>query len=154
MSMAKKATAGILLFVIVAWAEMSMAPMIAMHAGHMRAGHEMVSDMPPGHPAHHHSQAAQSEWRPCCPGVHRTDQNDVLEVVSGAPACDDPHSCCFRQGPQNIPAPARDVLQFSPELALGVVNISPFPIAAEHPIRERSPELSTPPDIFGMILRV
>lgn len=154
MSMAKKATAGVLLFVIVAWAEMTMAPMIAMHAGHMRPGHEMASDMPPGHAAHHHSQAAQNASMPCCPGLHRTDQNDVLAVVSGAPACDDPHSCCFRQGPQNIPAPARDVQQFSPGLALAVLDISPSSSAAKHPVRERTPELSPPPDIFGMILRV
>jgi hypothetical protein len=154
MSMAKKATAGILLFVIVAWAEITMAPMIAMHAGHMRPGHEMASDMPPGHAAHHHSQAAQSESRPCCPGLLGVEHKDGLEVVSGAPACNDLHSCCFRQGPQNIPAPARDVQQFSPELALAILDVSPLPSAAKHSIRSSSPEPSPPPDLFGMILRV
>ena len=39
--MAKKAIAAFLLVVIAAWAEMTMAPMFAMHAGHMRTGHEL-----------------------------------------------------------------------------------------------------------------
>ena len=123
--MAKKAIAAFLLVVIAAWAEMTMAPMFAMHAGHMRTGHEMAADMPASvsghhHPGHHHTgpQAAQVrderrqaehpqamvEGRLCCPGLRKMEPVAMLEMVSGSPACNDPHRCCFRQGPQSMPA--------------------------------------------------
>ena len=151
--MAKKATAAVLLLVVTAWAEMTMAPMIAMHAGHMRPGHEMASDMPAEHATHHHSQVAQAVARPCCPGLRKAEAADVLEVVSGAPACDDPHSCCFRPGPQSMPAPARDAQRLTPEMASTTVEISPFPVA-QRALRNNPLELRPPPDLFGMPLRV
>ena len=154
--MGKKGIAAILLVVIAAWAEMTMAPMLAMHAGHMRPGHEMAADMPAEHSAHHHSQHAQAAaGRPCCPGVHAPEPADVMEMVSGAPDCDDPHSCCFRQGPQSMPAPARDVQRLAREMApAAAVEISPERAAARSAIHSSTLLLHSPPDAFGMTLRV
>lgn len=159
--MAKKATAAVLLLIVTAWAEMTMAPMLAMHAGHMRPGHEMAADMPADHFAHHHSASSQSEdaqtnaERPCCPGHHQMEPADVLEVVSGAPACDDPHNCCFRQGPQSMPAPARDAQRLAHEITLAAaVEIIPGP-RADNSAACSSPSSSpSPPQVFGMTLRV
>jgi len=180
--MAKKAIAAFLLVVIAAWAEMTMAPMFAMHAGHMSPGHEMAADMPASvsghhHPGHHHTEKAQAaahqalqvrdqrqqaehqqamaEGRPCCPGLRKVDPVATLEVVSGVPACDDPHSCCFRQGPQSMPAPARDIRRLARDLApVEVIEVSPPRAAATRAIRNFALTLSPPPDVFGMTLRV
>jgi hypothetical protein len=154
--MGKKGIAAILLVVIAAWAEMAMAPMLAMHAGHMRPGHEMAADMPAEHSAHHHSQPAQAATgRPCCPGVHAAEPVEVMELVSGAPACDDPHSCCFRQGPQSVPAPARDVQRLARQMApAAAVEINPERAAAKSAIHSTALILHCPPDVFGMTLRV
>ena len=163
-SMAKKAPAAVLLLVIAAWAEMTMAPMLAMHTGHMLPGHEMAADMPAeqsAHPAHHHSGLQNSEdaqmaaGRPCCPALHKMEPAEVLEVVSGAPACDDPHSCCFRQGPQNMPAPARDVQRLAREMTpAAAVEINPERGTARNAVHSSALTLHSPPDVFGMTLRV
>jgi hypothetical protein len=159
--MAKKATAAVLLLVIAAWAEMTMAPMLAMHAGHMVPGHEMAADMPAEHFAHRHFAHQHSEYaqtaaeRPCCPGVHKMEPAVVLEVVSGTPACDDPHSCCFRQGPQSMPAPTRDVQRLARQMApAAVVEINPERAAARSAIHSSALILHSPPGVFGMTLRV
>ena len=159
--MAKKAIAAVLLLVIAAWAEMTMAPMLAMHAGHMLPGHEMAADMPAGHSAHHHfahqnaENAQMAAGRPCCPALHKMEPAEVLEVVSGAPACDDPHSCCFRQGPQSMPAPARDVQRLAREMTpAAAVEINPERTAAKSAIHSTALILHSPPDVFGMTLRV
>jgi hypothetical protein len=155
--MAKKAIAVFLLVVIAAWAEMTMAPMFAMHFGHMRPGHEMAVDMPGhNHSGHGHAEhAAMVEGRACCPGMHKAQPEALLEMVSGAPACDDPHSCCFRQGPQSVPAPARDVQRLNRQMAPAVaVSISPVFSAAKSAVRDDVPMFSPPPDVFGMTLRV
>lgn len=159
--MAKKATAAVLLLIVAAWAEMTIAPMLAMHAGHMRPGQEMAADIAVEHSAHHHSASSQSEdaqtnaERPCCPGHHKMEPADVLEVVSGAPACDDPHNCCFRQGPQSIPAPARDVQRLGREMTLAAaVETIPEP-GADNSAAWSSPSSSaSPPQVSGMTLRV
>jgi hypothetical protein len=158
--MLRKALAAFLLLVIAAWAEMTMAPMIAMHAGHMRPGHEMAADMPSNHAlphaGHHHAEhQAMAEGRPCCPVLHKIEPTEALEVASGSPACDDPHSCCFRQGPQSVPAPARDVQKFAREMApAALVEIIPVRGAGRRSVQDNSPILSPPPEVFGMILRV
>ena len=155
--MAKKVISAFLLVVIAAWAEMTMAPMFAIHVGHMRAGHEMAVDMPAEHAAHHHAKPhpAVAEGRPCCPGLHAPQPVAVLELVSGAPACDDPHSCCFRQGPQSVPALARDMRGLNRQMAPAeAVSGSRVLSAAKRVVRDNAPILSPPPDVFGMTLRV
>jgi hypothetical protein len=155
--MAKKAMASFLLVVILAWAEMTMAPMFAMHAGHMRSGHEMAVDMPAEHAAHHHAKQhpAVAEGRPCCPGLHKAQPEALLEMVSDSPACDDPHSCCFRQGPQSVPAPARDVQRLNRQVAPAeAANVNPVLPTAMRAVHHSAPTLSPPPDVFGMTLRV
>lgn len=155
--MAKRAIASVLLLVIAAWAEMTMAPMLAMHAGHMRPGHEIAADMPMHHAGHHHAAQSQakSDPRVCCPGMHKTEPVDLPELVSGGPACDDSHSCCFRQGPQSVPAPLRDLQPVSrdmaPALAAELILVL-RPVAPA--LRDSSMALSPPPDIFGMTLRI
>jgi hypothetical protein len=155
--MARKALAAFLLVVIAAWAEMTMAPMFAMHAGHMHPGHEMVADMPPQHAGHNHAGHGQTmaEGRPCCPGLHKMEPVAVLEVVSGSPACDDPHSCCFRQGPQSMPTPARDVQRLAREMAPAPAGeINPDRGTPRRNVRNSLLALRPFPDIFDMTLRV
>ena len=158
--MAKKAIAAMLLV-----AMMVLAPMLAMQAGHMRPGHEMAADMPPEHPAHHHAamhyaaQAAEvgqtTSGRPCCPGVHETQPEVVLELSAGPFGCDDPRSCCFQQGPQSIPVPARDVQKLTRDLTPVVVaEVDPVQPAMKRPVGDSGLVLSPPPYVFGMILRV
>jgi len=158
MLMARKAIAAALLISMVAWAELVLAPMLAMHAGHMRPGHEMAVDMPSGHAAHHHTAMDRAEpapQRPCCPGIHESESKLAFELTAGISGCDDPHSCCFRQGPQSVPEPARDVQQLTQDVApvmAAEVNPSPFP--GKLPACDSTPTLSPPPDVFGVILRV
>lgn len=154
--MAKKAIAAFLVVVIAAWAEMTMAPMFAMHAGHMRSEHEMAVDMPPQHSGHNHvGHGKKAEGQPCCPALHKIEPVAMLEMVSGVPACDDPHSCCFRQGPQSVPAPARDIQRLARDLAPAeVIEVSLPREATTRPIRDFILALSPPPDVFGMTLRV
>ena len=158
--MAKKAIAAVLLLVITAWAEMTLAPMLAMHAGHMHPGHEAVADMP-HHAGHHPAKSKQgaAAEHPCCPKVHKTEPADVLELVSGVPACDDPHSCCFRQGPQSVPAPTRDMRTDDQKLAqdmapAAAVEPRPLPGTARHTLGHGSLALNFPPDVLGMTLRI
>jgi len=155
--MVRKSIAAFLLVVIAAWAEMTMAPMFAMHAGHMRPRHEMAADMPRQHAWHNHAGRGQAMavGRPCCPGLHKMEPIAMLEVVSGSPACDDPHSCCFRQGPQSVPAPASDVQRLAREMAPAVAaEINAQRGGTMRVMRDRLPVFRLPPDVFGMTLRV
>jgi len=153
--MAKKAIAAVLLVTMAAWAEMAMAPMLAMHAGHMRPGHEMAADMPAEYATHHHTEHAQMPGHPCCPGLHRAEPEDVLVLRAGDPACDDPHSCCFRQGPQSVPAPVRDLQKLAREMVpAGAAIVRPAVVAAERAIGNEDLAFRPPPDVFGMPLRV
>ena len=158
--MVKKAIASVLLLVVAAWAEMAMAPMLAMHAGHMRPGHEMAADMPASHHAHHHAQlpaekAQGDSHRPCCPGLHDAQAAIVLEIASTAPGCDDPHSCCFRQGPQSVPAAAGSVknLRRDATPAPAAESMAARP-AVRQTFNRNLVAVSPPPDVFGMTLRV
>jgi len=153
--MAKKAIAVVLLAAMVAWAEMALAPMLAMHAGHMRPGHEMATDMPAHHRHDAEHQQAKAEGLPCCPGFHKAQPKAALVAVAGSPACDDPHSCCFRQGPQSVPAPLRDAQRLTRDVTPAVLAQSPPVRAAARTVPDDSAlELSPPADVFGMILRI
>ena len=154
--MARKSIALALLIGIAAWAELALAPMLPMHAGHMRPGHEMAPDMP--HANHHHGAPNGSDQTagqmPCCPGLHHPEPAVVLEIASAMQGCDDPHSCCFRQGPQSVPA-ATDVQKLSRELApVAIIEVSNALPRVTPIVADSIPAFSPPPDVLGMILRV
>jgi len=148
--MVKKSIAAALLVVMVAWAEMALAPMLAMHAGHV---HPALA-MPEHHAAHRHVMPA---GHPCCPGIGKTAEDaapvEFAFAASDLP-CQDEHRCCFRQGPQSVPAPVSaghrlaqhivpaETAQFTPPHAES--GISPTTAVAPGP----------PPDLLGMVLRV
>jgi hypothetical protein len=139
--MAKKAIAAVLL--------------VAMHAGHMRPGHEMAADMPAEHAAHHHAEHAQMAGHSCCPGLHRAEPEAVLALTATAPACDDPHSCCFRQGPQSVPAPASDVQKLAREMAsVGATTVRLLIETSRRATDNQVLAFRPLPDAFGMTLRV
>jgi len=154
--MAKRATAGVLLAAILAWAEMALAPMLMMHAGHMRPGHEMAADMPGEQAAHHHGEPGGRH--PCCPSLNKAQSENVIEFATGDYGCSDPHSCCFRQGPQSVPAPARDLQRDDQRLAGALVRAAlgqvTRPVPAGRTGHDGALALSSPPDVFGMTLRV
>ncbi len=152
-------TAAILLLAIGAWAEMALAPMLLMHAAHMRPGHEMAADMAT-HASHHHASAEMAS-RPCCPehgGPEHHGIKSAIEVswlISDAPACDDPHNCCFRQGPQSVPAPASDLQQLARDTApASRLFLDPPDSNTKDVVDEAALALRAPPDVFGVILRV
>jgi hypothetical protein len=158
--MRKKAIALVLALVVAAWSEMAVAPMLAMHAGHMLAGHEMAADMPSPQHAHHHAQlsaeqAQGNSHRPCCPGLRGAQTVIVIEVVSAAPGCDDSDSCCFRQGPQSVPAAADSVQNLrrdaTPAPAVEAMAVRPV---VKQSFNRSLVAISPPPDVFGMTLRV
>ena len=156
--MARKILAAFLLVAMAAWAELALAPMFAMHYGHMQRGSEMDADMPAHHAGHyrhaHHAQAVVPAHL-CCPGLHKAPPDATMELVSGAPGCDDPHSCCFRQGPQSVPAPASDAQDLTREMATAdVALLKPAPPLTPHHGRESLFALPPPLDVFGMTLRV
>jgi hypothetical protein len=153
--MAKKAIAMMLLVAMVAWAEMAFAPMLAMHAGHMRPGHEMAADMPAQYGHHAQHQQAKAEGLPCCPGFHKAQPEAAPMVSAGAPACDDPHSCCFRQGPQSVPAPVRDAQKMTRDITPALVaKLTPACQTARIALHDSTFGLSPPAVVFGMILRI
>ncbi len=153
--MGKKAIAAVLLLTITAWAEMAMAPMLAMHAGHMHPGREMAADMPAEHAAHHHAENAQMAEHPCCPALHRAESEAALTLATGAPTCDDPHSCCFRQGPQSVPAPASKIQELAREMVpTSAAKVSPTDEASARVINNKVFAFGLPPDLFGMTFRV
>jgi len=158
--MRKKAIALVLVLVVAAWSEMAMAPILAMHAGHMLAGHEIAADMPASHHAHHHAQApaeqAQGDsHRPCCPGLRDAQTVIVLEIASTTPRCDDSDSRCFRQGPQSVPAAAGSIQNLrrdaTPAPAVEALAVRPV---VRQTFNRRLVAVSPPPDLFGMTLRV
>src|ERR1700692_3295831 len=96
--MVKKSIAAALLVAMVAWAEMALAPMLAMPA-HMLPGidsveHAVMHAVPAGHP--------------CCPKISTTNNSEEQAPVafgSSSLPFQDEHRCCFRQSPQSVPAP-------------------------------------------------
>ena len=144
-----------LLLAMPAWAEIALAPMLAMHAGHMRPGHEMAADMPGHHQHHQDAKAQEAPALPCCPGFHGTPQQTALTLTAATPACDDPHTCCFRQGPQSVPAPVHDVQQSAREIApKAVAEIPPPSDSPQIEPPDSTLSQSPPADVLGMTLRV
>jgi len=155
--MAKRATAAVLLFSLLVWAEIAIAPMLTMHLVHMRPGHEMAADMP-GHVAERPTQQPAEMNHSCCPQAHKETSKNTVGFAAGVPPCSDPHSCCFRQGPQSVPTPAREPAgndQLAKELASRALPQTN--LASEAPglgISDGATALSPPSEVFGMILRV
>lgn len=158
-SMAKRLTAAVMLLVIGAWAEMALAPMLLMHAAHMHPGHHMAVDTS-AHASHHHApveMAAHSrcsgEHGPEHPGVEPAIE--VSPLLADSPLCDDPHNCCFRQGPQSVPAPASDLQQLARKIAPATrLFLDPPDSNRKSFVDEGALPLRAPPNIFGVILRV
>jgi len=157
--MAKRSIAVVLLVAITAWAEMALAPMLAMSHGHMRPRQAVLAEVPASHigtnhGAHHDMDHAQLPGGlACCPGLHEPQPVATLELVSGAPACDDTHSCCFRQGPQSVPGgSAPKITREMAPAHFAVVNPERRPATRQG--CERRVESPPPPAVFGMVLRV
>jgi hypothetical protein len=158
-SMAKRLTAAVMLLVIGAWAEMALAPMLLMHAALMRPRHQAAANMS-AHSSNHHApveMAAHSR----CSGQHGPEHPGVEPVIevspllADAPLCDDPHNCCFRQGPQSVPAPASDLQQLARKIApASRLFLDPLNTESEKFVDEGALPLRAPPNIFGVILRV
>jgi hypothetical protein len=145
--MAKKSIAAALLMVMVAWAEMSLAPMFLMAAGHVPpspgvAGHKTAGHhvMPTGHP--------------CCPRISNTENAaSLVFAVSSLPSQDE-HRCCFLQGPNNVPAPVSVGKRLARGIALAEVA-ELVPLQAEShvsPMTAVAP--GPPPGLLDMVLRV
>jgi|SRR5579859_3441690 len=146
--MLKKSIAAALLVVMLVWAEMALAPMFLMQAGHVHAALQK-----PEHQAAHHHHALPA-GHPCCPGLHRVEITAPIEIAAGGLPCQDEHQCCFRQGPQNVPAPVSAGRSFSREMSPAqIAGLSPA-----HPESRVSPvsvaTLGLPPGLFGMVLRI
>jgi hypothetical protein len=157
--MAKKAIAAMLLLVVAAWAEMALAPMLLMRAGHMLPGHTMAGAGAEQDTrqtqAHHHAQQAQAAALPCCPELHKREPGAALVWIAGAPNCDDSHSCCYRRGPQSVPAPVRDVQRLGRELAPAAAMKVNLPVESETKVAGSSLLGFRPSaDAFGMTLRI
>jgi len=147
--MLKKSISAALVVVMMAWVEMAMAPMLAMHVLHSHPAHEMAANMA-GHD-HHHAMPAE---HPCCPKIKKTENAALLQVATSSLPCEDQHRCCFLQGPQNLPILVNAGQKISSDASLEEIS-EPVPDPTRAQI---SPEprvtLGYPPDLLGMILRV
>lgn len=145
--MVKKSIAAALLMTMVVWVEMALAPMFFMHAGHVHPAREMAEHKA----AHHHLMAAGHH---CCPGISKNENEDQFEFAASSMPCQDEHRCCFRQGPQNVPAPVSAGHRLSQEIS--PAEIAEFsPAHAESrvsPMTAVAP--GSPPALLDMVLRV
>jgi hypothetical protein len=145
--MVKKSIAAVLLVVVVAWAEMAIAPMLAMHVLHVHPAREMAANM-----ASHHD--VMPAGHPCCPKISKTENAAPLELTASALPCQDQHRCCLLQGPQNLPVPVNDGQKISQEIALAeTVELNPV-LAQSHISFTTTVAPGPPPGLFGMVLRV
>ena len=145
--MVRKFITGTLLVVMVAWAEMSLAPMLAMHILHARPGHEMAANMA----AHHQDMPV---GHPCCPKIGRGQSAVSLQLAASSLPCQDEHRCCFLRGPQNLPAPVNAGQGPGQEVALAEAAELSALLTESHiflaPVSTPGPPLAA----FGMVLRV
>jgi len=149
--MFKRSLAAALLMVMVAWAEMALAPMLFMPAGHVHAAREMAEPVSEKTVAHHHH--AMPAGHPCCPGIGKTENTAPSEFAAINLPCQNEHRCCFQQGPQNVPAPVN--ARVSREIApAAITEISPDRDAESHVSPTIALTPGPPPGQFGMVLRV
>jgi len=145
--MVKKSISAALLVVMVAWAEMALAPMLAMHIWHVYPAHEMAANMA----AHHHVMPA---GHPCCPKIGETGNANLLEFAASSLPCQDEHRCCFLQGPQNLPVPVKAGQKLSQEIALTEIGELRSALAESHIFTAKTVALGPPPGLLDMVLRV
>jgi len=144
----KKHIAAALLVAMVGWAEMAVAPMLLMHAGHMHAALEMAEHKG----AHQHVMPA---GHPCCPGLGKTGEMAALEIAAASLPCQDQHRCCFLQGPQSVPATVGARRGLSREIAAAeIAELSPAHEAESHVSVAAAAASGPPPGLLGMVLRV
>ena len=148
--MCKKSIAATLLVVMVAWAEMALAPMLALHVPHVHPAREMAKSVSGQMAAHHHVMPA---GHPCCPRLDKTEDAAPLASAARSLPCQDEHRCCFQQGPQSVPAPAgaRLLPEIAPE---EIAGLSPDHDAESDVSPATAVALGPPPGQFGMVLRV
>ncbi|MFY9662315.1 MAG: hypothetical protein WAJ97_16960 [Terriglobales bacterium] len=149
--MLKKYISVALLVTMVAWAEMALAPMLVMHAGHVHTAGAMAGPMAEAMAAHHHAMPA---GHPCCPGLSKTENTAPIEFAAGSLPCQDEHRCCFRQGPLNVPAPLNAGHRFSRDIAPAEVAELIPPRAEPYASQATAVTPGPPPALLGMILRV
>lgn len=145
--MLKKFIAAALLVAMVAWAEMALAPMFAMHAWPHHPAQEMTEHravyqhvMPTGHP--------------CCPELRTTENMTPIEFAAGSQPCVDQHRCCFRHGPQSVPAPVSTGRRLSQEFARAETADLTLARDAESYLSPVTAVAPGPPSLRGMVLRV
>jgi hypothetical protein len=146
--MLKKSIAAALLVVMMAWAELALAPMLFMHGGPVHAAAEMAK-----HVADHEHAMPAGHHHPCCPAIGKTESVNPIEFAASSSPCDDEHRCCFRQGPQSVPGPV------SSRVPRELAQVEPVAVGPAHTVDSRLPPtlldaLGPPPDQFGMVLRV
>lgn len=148
--MVRKSIAATLLIVMMSWAEMALAPMLFMRAGHVHAAVEKS-----GLTAAHHHAAPSGGSHPCCPGLGKSENLAAVEFfAAGSLPCQDEHRCCFQQGPQSMPAPARAGQRLSRDVApVEVAELAPDQ-AKSHVFAASAVAFSPPPIVLGMILRI
>jgi hypothetical protein len=148
--MLKKSMAALLLVVVVAWAEMALAPMFIMQVWHVHPAREASAPMAAGH----HEMPTGHR---CCPGIsdpRRKTENAPVEIAVSNLPCQDQHRCCFRQGPLNVPAPVSARQEVSRALAsANVAELSP-PQTGSNDFSPTPVASGPPPGLLGMILRV
>jgi hypothetical protein len=146
----KKSIAAALLVAMVAWAEMALAPMLAMPA-HILPGINSVEHAV----MHDHATPAGD---PCCPKISTTNKSEEPPWVgfnSSSLPLQDEHRCCFRQGPQSVPAPVSGQQRLSQETASAeTAEIMPVGGKDSRVLPGIQCALGPPPSTMGMILRV
>ncbi len=155
--MLKKSIAAALLVAIVAWAEMALAPMLAMYAGHAHPAVEIAGPVA----AHHHDHV-MPPGHPCCPKVSKTKVSNIniedaipIEFAASSLPCQDEHRCCFWQGPQSVPAPVSAGRRLGREIStVQIAEVSTAHDAETHVAPASAAAFSTPLGLFGMVLRV
>ncbi len=149
--MLKKSIAAALLVVMMAWAEMALAPMLFMHTSHMHAARDMAEHVTAHPGAHHH---VMPPGHACCPGIAKSQKTALLEFAASSQPCQDDHRCCFQQGPQSVPAPVRGGEKFSRDIAPPeIAGFNPAQVES-HTTPTTTIALGPPPSMLGMVLRV
>jgi hypothetical protein len=148
--MVKKIIAAAMMIAMVAWAEMALAPMLAMQ-GHVHPPVAVAE-----HAATH--RHAMPAGHACCPKIGETrepEDSERFEVASGSLPCAESHRCCFQQGPQNVPGLVSVEQRFSQEVA--PVATGELAVAAGgelHDFSGNEVASGPPPSAFGMVVRI
>jgi hypothetical protein len=154
--MARKAIAAMLLVAIAAWTELALAPMLTMPGGHMHRGHWLVAEVTSQSIADDHAAAARSAKHACCPpAIRHAKRPGTLEFVANSSDCQGSHRCCFRQGPQPVPAPATEIRFSGPQIFAVVAPQVDQPANGFQIVFAPAPVASPPYlQIFGVTLRI